>query len=190
MSNQAVPDFAIEKKGDASGLCCAKGIVSFKELASTIRSLPYCRTSDPGQITLVLEEGCGTCSSKHAFLAQVAMECDYPIQLMMGIYEMNEENTPGVGSVIKAAKLSCIPEAHCYLMGDSMRLDLTRPENPILPKLEFLKEEALQPNEAARVKTEKHKLFLKKWIIAEKISITFDELWAIRERCIANLCRI
>lgn len=188
MNNEAIPDFAIEKKGITSGLCCARGIVSFKELASKIRSLPYRRTSDPEQIALVLEEGCGTCSSKHAFLAQVAMECDYPIQLMMGIYEMNEENTPGVGSVISDAKLSCIPEAHCYLMSDSVRLDLTRPENPIIPKLKFLKEEALQPNEAASVKTEKHKLFLKDWIIAKKISITFDELWTIRERCIASLC--
>ena len=34
---------------------------------------------------------------------------------MLGIYEMSDRNTPGVGRVLTAHGLSYIPEAHCYL---------------------------------------------------------------------------
>jgi hypothetical protein len=36
------------------------------------------------------------------------------VQLTVGIYEISEENTPGVGTVLNAASLTSIPEAHCY----------------------------------------------------------------------------
>jgi hypothetical protein len=60
----------------------------------------------------VLEEGCGTCTTKHATLTELAREQRIDVQLVLGIYEMNERNTPGVGRVLGAYGLSCIPEAH------------------------------------------------------------------------------
>ena len=62
----------------------------------------------------VLTEGCGTCSSKHALLAGLAAAQRLPVALMLGIYLMNERNTPGIGPVLARYGLAEIPEAHCF----------------------------------------------------------------------------
>jgi hypothetical protein len=83
----------------------------------------------------VLTEGRSTCSTKHALLAELATEQHLPVALMLGIYLMSERNTPGVGSVLTRHGLAEIPEAHCYLMHDGVRIDVTRettaPSEPI-----------------------------------------------------------
>jgi len=45
-------------------------------------------------------EGRGTCTTKHALLAELATEQRLPVALVLGIYLMNERNTPSVGSVL------------------------------------------------------------------------------------------
>jgi hypothetical protein len=42
---------------------------------------------------------------------------------MLGIYEMHERNTPGVGAVLEREGLSGIPEAHCYLVVNQRRTE-------------------------------------------------------------------
>lgn len=49
-----------------------------------------------------------------------------PVRLMIGIYLMNEDNTPGVGKVLERYGLKEIPEAHCYLRFEGQYLDFTR----------------------------------------------------------------
>jgi hypothetical protein len=39
---------------------------------------------------------------------------------------MHEHNTPGVGEVLARYGLLSLPEAHCYLMYNGMRIDVTR----------------------------------------------------------------
>jgi len=56
-----------------------------------------------------------TCTTKHALLAALAREQHINAQLVLGIYEMSERNTPGVGHVLSRYGLSYIPEAHCHL---------------------------------------------------------------------------
>jgi hypothetical protein len=58
-----------------------------------VRSLPYGRNSDHSDWRLVLGEGRGTCSTKHALLADLARENRRHVALMLGIYEMDEDNT-------------------------------------------------------------------------------------------------
>ena len=50
----------------------AEGIKTWAELCSFVRHLPYGRNSNRESITLVFEERKGSCSSKHAFLKQMA----------------------------------------------------------------------------------------------------------------------
>lgn len=187
MNEEIIPDFAIADRGPASKACLVSNLMRFHDVAIHVRALPYGRTSDPTQLLLVLEEARGTCSSKHAFLAEVARENEQPIQLAMGMYLMNEANTPGVGSVLDSTEIDSIPEAHCYLVANDSRFDFTRPDNPVTPNLRFLAEEKIQPYQAGAFKTERHRSFLREWIHSEGIGMDFDTVWAIRERCIANL---
>jgi hypothetical protein len=52
-------------------------------------------------ILAVLNERRGPCSTKHALLKALADEQGLPIRLMLGIYEMNARNTPGIGRVLE-----------------------------------------------------------------------------------------
>lgn len=83
----------------------------------------------------VLTEGRGTCSTKHALQRSLQPNSTYRSLSCLGIYLMSEPNTPGVGSVITRHGLAEIPEAHCYLMHDGVRIDVTRettaPSEPI-----------------------------------------------------------
>jgi hypothetical protein len=80
-----------------------------------VRSLPYGRNSDHSDWRLVLGEGRGTCSTKHALLADLARENRRHVALVLGIYEMDEDNTQEIGTVLDRNGLPCVPEAHCYL---------------------------------------------------------------------------
>src|ERR1700685_323922 len=93
-----------------------RGFDSFAHLAEHVRALPYGRTANSEDPLAVLQERRGTCSAKHRFLATVAQDCGHSeVRLTVGIYEMSEENTPGVGRGLGTASLTRFPQAHCYL---------------------------------------------------------------------------
>jgi hypothetical protein len=107
--------FLVHPTGALCDDVLALGMSSYDQPARYVHSLPYGRTSDPSDPKTVLTEKRGTCSSKHQLLTAVARECSHSeVQLTVGIYEMSEENTPGVGAVLDAALVPSIPEAHCY----------------------------------------------------------------------------
>jgi hypothetical protein len=62
--------------------------------------LPYGRNSDRSDWRLVLGEGRGTCSAKHALLADLARENRRHVALVLGIYEMDEDDTQEIGTVL------------------------------------------------------------------------------------------
>ena len=64
-------------------------------------------------------EGRGTCSTKHALLADLARENRRHVALVLGIYEMDEDNTQEIGTVLDRNGLPCVPEAHCYLVHEA-----------------------------------------------------------------------
>ncbi len=111
-SPDALPDRLLSE-GHFATAFRSRGCKTFREAAELVRTLPYARTTNPLDYELVLVERRGTCSTKHALLAALAREESITIKLMLGIYEMMESNTPGVGPVLLSKSLSSIPEAHC-----------------------------------------------------------------------------
>src|SRR3984885_4586498 len=104
----------------------SRGFESFEQLAEHVRKLPYGRTANADDPLAVLRQGRGTCSAKHQLLATVAHHCGHSeVQLTVGIYEMSEDNTPGVGAVLNEDSLTSIPEAHCYLSIEGERFNYT-----------------------------------------------------------------
>jgi hypothetical protein len=136
----------------------------------------------------VLTQNRGTCSSKHRLLAEVVQEFQQiPITLTVGIYDMHEDNTPGVGAVLDLAGVTSIPEAHCYLMLGSSRFDFTGLRlGATSPFQSLVCETAVSPKNLAEQKKRLHAERLLIW--AGQHGVSLEDAWAIREACIAALC--
>ncbi len=162
---------------------------TFIDLIEKVKQIPYGRNANRHDFSLVISENKGTCSSKHAFLKEYSLKNSIPdVKLFIGIFKMNEENTPKIYPVISENKLLYIPEAHCYLKIDGIPVDVTASEsfydkikNDILEELE------IEPNQVSEFKVDYHKDYLKKWIVQTQQELSFDKIWTIREQCIEKL---
>jgi len=181
---ESLPDLQLDPEGEAGRRFASLGLRGYREAASHVRSLPYGRTSDRSDWRLVLEEGRGTCSTKHALLAELARENGSPVSLVLGVYEMDGENTPGVGGVLAAHGLRCVPEAHCYLAYGGRRVDLTR-EGAGGGPASFIHEEEINPHQIGAYKVGAHREFVARW--SEIHGLDPTRVWRVREECIAAL---
>ena len=129
----------------------------------------------------------GTCSSKHRLLAALAHECGRTdVALAVGLYRMSEDNTPGVGAVLEAAGLSCIPEMHCYLRHDGRRYDYTGlAAGERSPFDSLVDERTVSPDELVSVKLALHREAIDRW--ARALRLESGKAWAIREQCVRAL---
>lgn len=164
------------------------GIYSWEDLLIYVKNIPYGRNANREDLSLVLKENKGTCSSKHAFLKEVANQNKIPnIKLIIGIYKMNENNTK-IGTILSDNNIDFIPEAHCYLKINDERVDCTTPKSDF-SKIEkdILEEIEIEPYQVGEFKIEYHQNFIKNWLSNSNATITFGQLWTIREQCIAFL---
>ncbi len=182
---ELLPNFALDAGGRLDAAFVALGAWDYHAAARHVWRLPYGRNSDRADYGLVLEEGRGTCSTKHALLATLARDHGLPVELRLGVYEMDGRNTPGVGRVLARYGLDGVPEAHCYLAYRGARVDLTR-TGPTAPIEAFLHEETIEPSEIGAHKVDVHRRFVRDW--ASGRGLDADLVWRIREECIGALC--
>lgn len=181
-------DFLLTAEGPATQLFLAAGAQTFTDALSIIAHLPYGRNATRDNLFAALQEGRGTCSTKHALLRLLADEHNRgDVRLMLGIYRMKESNTPGVGAVLDTAGLDYLPEAHTYLrIGDAVVDCTTSRIGRAAFLTDLLEEEEIAAVQVGAWKVERHRSFLDSWR-AENFGGTLDELWAIREQCITAL---
>ena len=184
---EGLPSFALDAGRPLGRRFAALGLGDYRGAAGHVRSLPYGRTSDRSDCRLVLEEGRGTCSTKHALLAELARENGRPVSLVLGVYEMDETNTPGVGAVLEEHGLPFVPEAHCYLAHGGTRVDVTREAEAAQPIAGFHHEEEIEPSQIGEYKVEAHRGFVGQW--AEDRGLDPERVWRAREECIAALAQ-
>ncbi len=184
-----LPEKSLTAAGPDSESFLRRSINSFRSAAKHLNELPYGRNTDRANYRLVLAEQRGTCSTKHALLAAVAIEQGLPVSLMIGIYDMSEANTPGVGRVLAAHGLVSIPEAHCYLSYAGQRVDITRSGiNPQEMIAQFHDEWTIEPSQIGTHKIALHQEFLRGWLAKERqLALSYEQLWGIREECILAL---
>jgi hypothetical protein len=182
-----LPDRPLAEAGSVSAAFRARGLRDLRGAARHLRDLPYGRISDRERPLLVLEERRGTCTTKHALLAELAAEQGIDLGLTLGIYEMSETNTPGVGPVLARHGLPAIPEAHCYVVWNGHRIDVTRAVAAAEPISRFLHEERIDSTRIGAYKIAMHQRFLVGWVSRHHPSLTLDDAWRIREACIAAL---
>ncbi len=185
----AVPDVPLAAEGPTTATFLALGIVDLRKAARWLYELPYGRNSERSNWRLVPIERRGTCSTKHALLASLASEQRVPLLLTLGLYEMCEANTPGVGATLARYHLVALPEAHCYVRFEETRIDVTRAG--ILPAapISFQYEESIEPDQIGEYKVEMHRRFLRSWVERHNPphSLPWEEAWRVREACIAAL---
>ncbi|HXC07542.1 MAG TPA: hypothetical protein VNV61_01330 [Steroidobacteraceae bacterium] len=189
MGQGTLPDFEIIARSPISRVVCDAGIFSFAQLTQRVTVIPYGRTSSESPVA-VLTENRGTCSSKHRLLAEVAQEFQqFAITLTVGIYDMHEDNTPGVGVILDAAGVASIPEAHCYLKVDDSRFDFTGLRRGATSPFQSLESEtAVLPKDLVQHKRRLHANRLLNW--AGQHGLSLDDAWAIREACISALAQL
>jgi hypothetical protein len=108
--------------------------------------------------------------------------------LTLGLYEMSERNTPGVGRILAAAGVHTIPEAHCYLTYQAKRHDFTGLEFGAASPFDSLMDECnVAPAELLAFKGRYHRAALARW--AASIGFDPQRAWQLREQCIAELAR-
>ncbi len=185
-----IPSFNINANKTLSILCQKNNIHEFNDLCHHVENIKYTRISNAHNLSLILEENCGTCSTKHAFLKQVALENNKnEIQLIVGIFKMNKFNTPAIKFILEKYNINYIPEAHCYLKINEIRFDFTKPEININDfKKDLLIEKEINPNQVGEWKSNYQKKFISNWLIENpSISYNLKEVWEIRELCIQAL---
>jgi hypothetical protein len=183
----------LKPSGGISKVFIGAGVVDYRAAARFISRLPYGRNTIVDDPLVVMREKRGTCSTKHALLRRLAAEQSVDVALVLGIYEMHGRNTPGVAPILKKYGLAALPEAHCYLRFREYRVDVTReiqarPQESIR---QLLHEEDITPEQIGDYKTRLHRQFLRRWI-AETGTASgrdLDDVWRIREECIAALCQ-
>jgi hypothetical protein len=185
---QQLPDVRLR---DGKGLCAAFRALGCEDLRSAARyiwNLPYGRNSDRANYRLVLAEGKGTCSTKHALMTALGLELGVNLQLVLALYDMCEENTPGVGRVLDQYSLSSLPEAHCFLRYDGAMLDLTTPPLRTAVNRRFYEERNIEPEDIGTAKEIFHRQALSRWLPhQERPDLDLQRLWEIRNSCIAAL---
>jgi hypothetical protein len=154
-----------------------------------VQALPYGRNSsrDP---KLVLTEGKGACSGKHALLASLAEEHgETEIELIAGIFLMSGETHGALVDFFSGKPYDVIPECHCYLRYRGERFDYTSPGNGmerIAPKI--VREQRIEPHQVVEWKPKIHQEYVKGWLRRNpQIDLTFEEIWEEREKCIGQL---
>jgi len=165
------------------------GVVSFHDLIRCVRRFHYGRNSQRADLNLVWYERRGTCSSKHAFLKNVAELNQIPnVELMMCLFKMNSDNTKGLVGFMEQTDLEYIPEAHCYIRWNNEPIDVTFMGSNIDQLLKAtLEEKQIQAKDVVENKLIWHKQKLVEWLDSNRPNMTLEEIWGIRERAIQYL---
>lgn len=180
----------IQPNGPVSEECIRHNLQTFGQSAAYVRQLPYGRNADKNNILCVFADNRGTCSTKHALLKRLADENHIGnIKLMVGMFHMNNKNTPQISATLALHRLESIPEAHCYLKYKDQGIDLTNEHfNPLAAVEDLIEEIEITPEQITDFKVQYHQNHLKNWLQAQAhIQLSFTELWQVREQCIQDL---
>jgi hypothetical protein len=123
------PDKRITAGGRISRAFIELGITDLHKACRYVHELPYDYNSDRDDLMILFKEKKGTCTTKHAVIAALAVELNLPINKNVGIYAMTEEIVKGAGEIIDEYGLPYVPMLHCFLVYGGHRVDLTEGNN-------------------------------------------------------------
>jgi hypothetical protein len=186
-----IPDFEILSQEKISAQFLTRNISDLKGALQFIKMLLYGRNSCKENILTVFTDGCGTCSTKHALIRQLAVENNFDgLKLFIGIYRMTGLNTPAVKDTLHQYHLEYLPEAHCYLKFNNEVIDITA-QQPFQFAGDLVEETEIMPDQITGFKVGLHKKYLSAWLNNNRgIGYSTEEIWTIREKCILDLTAV
>jgi hypothetical protein len=119
------PEKRITGVGSISNAFVELGVASLHEACRWVHELRYGYNSDRDDPMFFFKEKMGSCTTKHAVIAALALELDWPISKYVGIYAMTEEIVKGARKILDESGLPYVPMLHCFLVYDGLRVDLT-----------------------------------------------------------------
>lgn len=185
-------DFELTSNEQYSSRFRELGIHSFQDACDFVAELPYGRNANREDFALVLSEQKGTCSSKHALLAELALENGHPeIELIAGIFLMSDETHAKLSSFFDNKPYASLPECHCYLRFKGERFDFTDTSGSlerIASKL--VREQRIDPSQVSDWKIVIHQDYLQRWLNRNPaIGMTLEAIWKEREEAISILSK-
>ena len=119
------PNPVISKQGIISETFVTLGLTRFWDACNYVHELPYGYNSSTADILILFKEGYGSCTTKHAVIATLALELGLPVEKTVGVYAMDEELVNGTNRILERYRLPYLPMIHCFLTYSSYRVDLT-----------------------------------------------------------------
>ncbi|MEM9325505.1 MAG: hypothetical protein AAGA85_07610 [Bacteroidota bacterium] len=124
-SIDTLPDGALVPGTTMADVLLERDCSSFHEACHLVRDLPYGENTRHDDLTVLFDDGQGTCLTKHGVIAALAWELKLPVYKVMGVYGMTEEIVLGADAILKRYDLPYIPMIHCFLQSGTSRVDLT-----------------------------------------------------------------
>lgn len=126
MDNYTVfPNLPMLETGVISKEFLNRGITHFIDACRYVSDMTYGYNSDRDDSMSLFKERKGTCTTKHAVIATLAIELDLPITKTIGIYAMTEDIVTGTNQILDQYHLPYVPMLHCFLAYENYRVDLT-----------------------------------------------------------------
>jgi hypothetical protein len=184
-------DFEIVKHGEVSTKFKEKNIHTFKQACDHLKQLPFKRNEERENVLCVLNDGYGTCSTKHALLKQLAHEHGRDeVRLTLGIFMMTGAGTKQVAHILNRHAINGFPEAHNYLKVNGAIIDITGGFLAENSRYLHIREEIeIEPHQVSGFKIDFHKQYIDRWLeFHPQSGLTAEKVWAVREECIKHLC--
>jgi hypothetical protein len=164
------PDKPISQVGVVSAEFLNLGIKSFIDACRHVHEMPYGYNTDRDDLMILFRENKGTCTTKHAVIATLAMELNLPIEKNVGIYAMTEEIVTGTNEILAKYNLPYVPMIHCFLLFGEYKVDLSEGNNNGKNRSieEFLYTQRVDPNIAAKDEYLLYRKALKDHILTRK----------------------
>ncbi|MEM8715008.1 MAG: hypothetical protein AAF268_07675 [Cyanobacteria bacterium P01_A01_bin.3] len=119
------PNATIEPVGPISNRCIQLNLRTVHDACAWVQQLPYGSNSSNDDSEILFDELQGTCTSKHGAIARLASELQLPIQKHLGFYRLTDRIVTGVSEILQRYNLEFLPQIHCFLIYDNLRVDLT-----------------------------------------------------------------
>lgn len=177
------PEKPIGGAGPMAAAFLARGVQSFRAACAHVQRLPYGYNSDPDDPMILFKEEKGTCTTKHAVIAALAVELDLPVAKHIGIYAMTEALVTGTQALLETFQLPYVPMIHCFLAWNGNRVDLTagnrNGKNRTIDA--FLHTEAVAPDISAKEEYLRYRTAL------ENLLATREELRAVKLKTVLKV---
>lgn len=183
-SMKHLPNFPLVRPAKLSSWFIDQGITDFSGATAHLRTLPYRRTSESGDLSAVLNRSGGSFTARNALLVQLSREQsfnDLSLALCMHAFD---QNCPGVNDILSERGLECLPDAQgCIQYQGQM---FTVADDSLCLETEVLSEIDIAPAQINTFKRRYHQNYLSNWMQLERLDRAWsvEALWEVRSQCL------